>query len=251
MVGLYISWHENNSCHFSLAMETKKKKKEGCDDNRTKERMQLCARKGLHVHPCLAWLEDIRVFPRDPHILLPKILYFPTPKLVWREKKKSFSRVSYIFILIFFSALFSIIRIYVLYQEPWICFYTRLSSSTRSFSIVFFSPGIMTFFLLTRQAEKLQMRARPRTYRRAWDKFLLRLEKMRRENVKLLERVFFSYFAKKLRIRKPDYKLCPSIQGRDTYLHIKFAIMSGSLQYNLRSCNFTSRVVAYHIYSFL
>ena len=56
----------------------------------------------------------------------------------------------------------------------------------------------MSFFLLTRWAEKLQMRARK--------KFFERLEKMGREDTKLLERVF-SYFTKKLRTEKPDDKL--------------------------------------------
>jgi hypothetical protein len=49
----------------------------------------------------------------------------------------------------------------------------RLSPSTISFSLTLFSHGTLSFFLFTRRAEKLRMRApRPHTYMRARDRFL-------------------------------------------------------------------------------
>jgi hypothetical protein len=123
----------------------------------------------------------LRASLRVLHILFPKIWCLPTTKFVWGEKKKSSPRVSYIFIPKgFFSALFHTTRSHVLYQKPWICFCTRLSPSTRSFSLALFSPETRPFFLFTRRARKLRMCAlRPRAYMCAQDRFLRGWERWR------------------------------------------------------------------------
>jgi hypothetical protein len=119
------------------------------------------------------WLHNLKQ-SRVLHILFSKIWRLPTLKLVWEEKKKSSPRVFYISISkVFFSALFFMIRFHVLYQEPWICFCTRLSSLTGSFSLTLFSHETLSFLLFTRRAGKLRMRApRPRAYIHVRDRFL-------------------------------------------------------------------------------
>jgi hypothetical protein len=132
--------------------------------------------------PATSWLIQrwrpklchLRASPRVLHILFPKIWCLPTPKLVWGEKKEViFKSFLYFYPKSFFSTLFSTIRSHVLYQKSWICFCTRLTPSTRSFSLALFSPGTLSFFLFTRRAGKLRMHApRSRAYMRAWDRFL-------------------------------------------------------------------------------
>jgi hypothetical protein len=150
----------------------------------------------------------LRASPRVFHILFSKIWCLSTPKLVWEEKKEIISKsFLYFYPKSFFSALFPTTRSHVLYQEPWICFCTRLSPSTRSFSLALFSPGTMSFFLFTRRAGKFRMRApRPRAYMRARDRFL-RGWKRWGERMSNYWREFFSHFAKKLMMGKPDDKL--------------------------------------------
>ena len=125
----------------------------------------------------------LRASPIDPYILIPKIWYLSATKLVWGEKKVISKSFLY-FYSIFFSVFFSTTRSYVLYQELSIYFYTRLSLSTKSFSLVFFSSGTLSHS----------------------GEIFARLEKMGSEDAKLLERVF-SYFAENNKNEKARWQI--------------------------------------------